>query len=189
MVCSNDHGKLVLFDPLNQPGEWQLQQDNAFGGSCVYTQGAYGAIQSKPDKVYARYGQTDFSDFAVEVQMKIIRGDCGGIAFRNNGSDREYMFAVCQDGTYNLYFYSNTTNPKTLLQSTSSSVHQGLNQVNTIAVKAQGEVLRLYINQQLIDSATDNSQNTGSIGFLANSTTHPTEVIYTRARIWTFASQ
>ncbi len=184
----NDHGNLALFDSLNQAGEWQSHQNNAFGGSCAYKNGVFDDTETKSGNAYLCYGSSNFSDFAVEVQMKIIHGGCGGIAFRDNGANRDYTFEVCQDGTYSLYFYSTTKNPKTLLRNTSLAVHSGLNQTNTIAVKARGQTINLYINQQQINSVTDNSQGSGTIDFVADAfTASPTEVTYTRARIWTFA--
>jgi serine/threonine protein kinase len=185
----NDHGNLALFDPLSQPKEWQPGANNSWGGSCTYTHNAYDVAQSKPNRLYFCSGQTNYSDFAAEVQMKMISGGCGGLDFRDNGSNREYMFEICQDGTYNLYFYSSSTTTKTLLQASSHYIHQGQNQDNTLAVKAHGQTIDLYINQQWVNSTTDNSQSSGSIGFLADSSTHLTEITYTRIRIWTFGKQ
>src|SRR5690348_14654456 len=44
---------------------------------------------------------TDFSNFAFEVQLKILHGDCGGMIFRaDSNSGKLYFFEVCQDGRY-----------------------------------------------------------------------------------------
>ncbi len=137
------------------------------------------------------YASPDFSNFAFEVEMTIIKGDIGGIGFRfGNTLHTKYEFYVAQNGTVELFVAQGTATTKTLVEPVvSPAVHQGLNQTNIIAVVAQGNTITLYANRQQIASVTDNTYSHGQIGLYASSYAtagHPTEVVYSNARVWTF---
>ncbi len=128
---------------------------------------------------------TSFSDFAYQVTMTITKGDCGGLIFRAVDNQNFYIFEVCQQGAYNLaVFVKNAFAGSTKLAS-SSAIHTGLNQVNTLAVVVQGNTFNLYANGQHIASFTDSTFTHGQIGVFANDVTSPTVVNYTNALVWT----
>ena len=113
--------------------------------------------------------------------MKITKGDCGGINFRN-----QYSFQVCQDGTYRLLKYAQNTSELLLNFRTSSAIHRGLNQLNVIAIVANGSKFDLYVNKQKIDNASDSTYVAGAVGLLATpSYGNPTEVAYSDVKVWT----
>jgi hypothetical protein len=183
-------GTLVLNDPLrdNSKGyNWQEISDS--NGSCAFTGGAYHAKTLAGGYYNPCPAQnTDFANFAFEVQMKIMKGDCGAILFRVNRSVTNfYYFRVCQDGTYALYVYSNN-NGSTLIDAHShSAINAGLNRSNLLAVAVRGSTLDLYVNQQQVDSISDTTYSRDQIAVVADGTpgNHPTEVIYSNARVWT----
>ncbi len=182
-------GTLVLNDSLSNNGQgygWAAVSDS--NGSCAFTGGAYHTRTLKGGYFYPCVADaTDFANFAYEIDMKIIKGDCGAILFRVDSANTSfYYFRVCQDGTYALYDYTNNSG-STLIDSQSSSViNAGLNQSNLLAVVAQGSTLDLYVNQQKIDSISDSSYTHGKIGVVADGYPHnrPTEVVYSNARVW-----
>ena len=53
-----------------------------------------------------------------------------------------------------------------------------------IAVKAQKNMLQFYVNNQLVDSAIDNSYNQGEIGVVADDINNTTEVAFSNAMVW-----
>jgi hypothetical protein len=54
-----------------------------------------------------------------------------------------------------------------LVDKSSSAIHTGLNQPNTIAVLANGITLNLYVHQQKIDSVSDSTYSHGQVGVVA----------------------
>ncbi len=60
---------------------------------------------------YCQASNTNFSDFAYEVQVTIVKGDRGGIVFRNDHTkgNNDYFF-IGQDGTYALWIFRCTSN-------------------------------------------------------------------------------
>jgi len=115
--------------------------------------------------------------------MKIIKGECGGMLFRASQAGL-YAYLICWDGAYDLHIFT-SSNQKDLRNTHVSGVHTGLNQSNTIAVVAHGGTIDLYVNNQKIDSILDSTSNHGGIALLAGDFGHPTEVIYTYAKVWT----
>jgi tRNA A-37 threonylcarbamoyl transferase component Bud32 len=177
-------GTPTLDDPLrdNSKGYGWSEGDQGYGGNCAFTGGAYHVSQTNTK--YSNFclaTTTDFSNFVFEVQMKIIKGDVGGIIFRSS----VYTFDVGQDGSYQMVCTSNSC--PIWSSSTSSTIKEGLNQTNLIAVLAQGSTIGLFVNHQLIDSLDDSTSSSGQIGVIAwpYSNNDPTEVVYSNAKVWT----
>jgi len=185
-------GTLALSDPLRDNSRgygWVEGGDNT--GSCQFRGGAYHVSELILNSNIGCYASPDFSNFAFEVEMTIIKGDIGGIGFRfGNALHTKYEFYVTQNGTVELFVAQGTATTKTLVKPVvSPAVHQGLNQTNIIAVVAQGNIITLYVNSQQIARVTDNTYSHGQIGLYASSYAtagHLTEVVYSNARVWTF---
>jgi 3-keto-disaccharide hydrolase/zinc ribbon protein len=183
-------GTLALTDSLsdNSKGyKWSEAPMN-----CRFTGGAYHAIA--PDAHFSDYclaSITDFSNFAFEVQMQIIQGDDGGIVFRveNTNPNQYYVFYIGQDGSYFLNMANGSNYPILASGTNTAAINQGLNQTNVIGVLARGNAITLYVNHRQIADVTDGTFSHGQIGFLASpqgSGGHPTEVVFSNARVWTF---
>jgi TIR domain/Domain of Unknown Function (DUF1080) len=184
-------GTLVLTDALSDNSQGHVWDDfaatsNFLGGTCQFKERAYDVSVKVAGGGNACLAQkSNFRNFAFEVQMTIMEGDCGGIVFRvqqtNNGTF--YHFQVCQDGTYTLW----TSFSKHLIYDDSSAeIHRGLNHSNLIAVIANNHTLELYVNNQKINSRSDDSTySQGKIGVEASSKTRSTEVVFRNARVWT----
>jgi len=118
--------------------------------------------------------------------MTIVQGYCGGVSFRGDVDLKNlYYFEVCTNGHYFLGTYQNTKLSKKLIaDKTSSAIHIGLNQPNTLAVVATGSQIDLYINNQKIDSATDSTFTQGKIFLLADDSGTTTEAAFSKMRLW-----
>jgi serine/threonine protein kinase len=130
-------------------------------------------------------GSTNFSNFAYQVTMTITKGDCGGLVFRAGDNQNYYAFYVCVNGRFNSILYVKGASAGSTNVASSSAIHTGLNQANTLAVVIQGNTYNLYANGQNIDSFTDGTFTHGAIGVLAVDITSPTAVNYTNALVWT----
>ncbi len=178
-------GKLAFDDPLSQAYQWDDYTNASLGLTCQFSNGAYHLRESKIGSIYTCADQAQFSNIAFEVQMTILHGDCGGIIFRNNGT-KYYLFQVCANGAYELDVGLDSTHFKALVNKYSRAITTGYNQLNTIAVVADGSTLDLYVNHTKIDSVSDKtSTGAGFIGLAAGAYTVPTEVAYSNAKVWT----
>ena len=179
-------GTLALYEPLSQStSSWVTGSDNET--SCQFTEGAYHIVESKLGWFY-NCGPliSDFANFAFEVQMNIVKGDCGGMLFRYK-YNKFYYFGICQDGYYSLYLYMDGTadNAKKMKADFTPAFRQGTNQTNLIAVAATGNTITLYVNQQQVTTVQDSTYTHGKIGLFAYDYRDPTEVAYTNAKVWT----
>ncbi len=192
-------GILALYDPLKDDSEGYVWNPPNF--PYCYFQG--GALHAKvfggtTNQAYFHpcIGQTPiFRDFAYEVKMTFIQGDCGGIVLRAGDPDHDprlYYYYICQNGQYALVRYTqNVSDPKTnmtLRTGTSQFIEAGSSQANIIAVVAMGSNLDLYVNKQHIDSVQDASYSDGKIGVLTKTfdLLRPAEVMFSYATVWTF---
>ncbi len=179
-------GTLAFVDPLSQPKTWSNYSNTNWGGQCQFANGTYQISQSSSNKLYLCGENTQYSNFAFEVKMTINQGDCGGMNIRDDSSSgQEYIFRVCQDGSYDFHKYSSNSAGSSLTNGNSSAIKQGTSQSNTIAVVANGSNFDLYINSQKIDTASDGAYSKGYIGLIAYDEFIPTTVTYQDARVWT----
>ncbi len=148
-----------------------------------------------------------YSNFAYQVKMTIISGDCGGISFLEKG-DKFYYFFICQNNNYHCHTNSNQTCNYSLIRYTqdppsgkpdftlnplltegfSKTIADGANQQYTIAVVAQDAKIDLYVNgqSQPIAEVLDNKYRSGTIGVLARTVgIDQTEVAFSDATVWT----
>ncbi|HEX3643587.1 MAG TPA: serine/threonine-protein kinase, partial [Ktedonobacteraceae bacterium] len=96
-------GKLTLDDPLGDNSRgygW----DQSSGGSnrfCQFIGGAYHAAAQSSSSYQTCYTAIQAGNFAFEVQMQVVKGNCGGLEWRDTTNKRYgYHLRVCQDGSY-----------------------------------------------------------------------------------------
>jgi eukaryotic-like serine/threonine-protein kinase len=182
-------GQLVLYDPLSDNSKgYDWDTGTSSNGTCNFTGGAYHISPSKTQFFYLCVAKvSNFSNFAFEVQINIVKGDCGGIIFRGDSAKGKfYFFDVCQDGSYRLYMYPDYsgTNAKELAGGSSPAIKVGLNQPQLLAVVAQGSALSVYMNKQKIVSVNDTTYSQGQIGLVADAGNNSTEVVFSNAKVW-----
>lgn len=187
-------GTLVFSDPLrdNSQGHQWLVASDSYGGNCEFTGGAY-HISASIDSPYA-YScgtATDFSNFAFEAQMTILKGDAGGFYFRlNPTNDKDYEFLVSQYGRYGLWRDDSSLSFQTFVDwAPNPVINRGLGQTNLIAVVANGNTITAYVNNVKVASVTDSAYSHGRIRFVANPLSkggHSTEVAFSNAKMWKF---
>src|SRR6266704_1944750 len=188
------YGTLALDDPLSdnsQGHNWQGIDTSL--GTCTFTGGAYHVNAILNDSTNGCLASPNFSDFAYQVQMTIVKGDGGGIIFRDdNARGKTYYFAIGQQSGvwgYKLWGFnncnSNNCKVSELRSGSSAAIKTGLNQSNLVAVVASGSTIDLYVNNHKIDSVSDNSYGSGQIGVAATYLKSPTEVVFSNAKVWT----
>lgn len=147
---------------------------------------ASGTQESSRNYCGANASSDIFTNSIYEVQMRIIKGDCGGLYFRIGSIPSDaYAFEVCQNGTYDVAVYSNDHPTYLINLSQNAAIHTGDNQNNLLAVIAKGNSLTFYVNNQKVGNVSDNTYITGQIGVFAHAhTNYPTEVAFTNAKVW-----
>lgn len=190
-------GALDLNDPLSSnTADWSTLANSE--GVCAFQNGGYDitGLESGYMKLCLA-NSSYFGNLVYEAQLKIISGDCGGLALRAN-FPLLYYFIICQDGNYRLVRYDRdqASLRRVLVAATSRAIHRGYGNNNTIAVTANANTFNIYINQALIGHYTDNAYASGQIGLLvhtcrvvyADTRTNlchaPTEVLFSNIKVW-----
>jgi hypothetical protein len=180
-------GSQTLDDPLKDNSKGYRWDVGPFanGGSCSFTGGSYHVGVSLQGHLLACNAEAvTFSNLTYEVQMTILKGDRGGMFFRQVGTQGPYYYySIKIDGSYELDSFDGTIS-HVLQRGTSPAVKIGLNQPNLLAVVAQGSSIDLYVNGQSILRITDSSTSSGLIGVAADATDQPAEVSFGNARVW-----
>lgn len=180
--------KLALNDPLSNNNHGYIWAEvSGEPGKCLFTGGAYHVSIS--DGAYDCAAKaTNFSNFTYEVEMTVIKGNCGGIIFRaDDANSKFYTFYICQDGNYLLLLYVDAyaSHSKCLAANPSPLISKVQGQTYLIAVVARGDTITLYLNKQPIDQVSDKTYTSGQIGVIAVGVSTATEVVFRNAKVWT----
>jgi hypothetical protein len=156
------------------------------GGGCSFFGGALHANVPQKDYYVPCFAQaSNFSNFTLQVQMTIDKGDGGGLVFRaNSTSSKFYIFSIVRDGTYGLLISLDDNHSNPLTYGNSSAIHTNLNQTNLLTVIARGSYIYLYVNKQYAGSVTDNTYTSGQIGVFGADNANPTDVAFSHIQIW-----
>src|SRR5207249_2057122 len=85
-------GTPALNDPLSHQdaNNWEVDTKEG-GGGCAFTGGSYHASMPQAGFFSSCYAQgSNFSNFAFQVEMKILKGDRGGIIFRSDSAATKF---------------------------------------------------------------------------------------------------
>lgn len=176
-------GTMTLNDPLRDNKYGWYENDN-----CGFTGSAYHVSGSGQYVNVCFAKSTNYSNFAFQVQVTIIKGGCGGLVFRaDNTSFKFYMFDVCTDGTYSLTSYTSAGSTWLISPTIFAAIHTYPNQANVLAVVASGSKFDLYINLEHTTSVNDSTYNHGQIGvaaFSVQSDQSDVEVAFSNVKVW-----
>lgn len=184
-------GVLEVNDSLtdNQGNVWD-EVINPNYGFCKFVAGAYHAEVSQPQQFFrCSIESSNYSNFAFEVKMTLIRGDQAGIVFRADDTNGSlYYFIIGADGTYDFDIIQNHNFVKTVVDGKSLAISPTSIQANfiTVGVVAQQDHFDFYVNQKPIAHAMDKTFSAGQVGVVAFDSTNPTEAAFSDLKVWTF---
>jgi hypothetical protein len=183
-------GTPAVDDPLSDNrNNWGVFTTD-WGGQCAFTGGAYHLTLAKADYIIVCTGSamsvlSNSADFALQVQMNIVKGNVGGVYF-GNASYGSYQVDINSLGIYTINQYVRSSNQYYTLQSNSSSaVKAGLNQINVIMVAVSNKNLYLYINGQFVTTAYLSAYSQGDGGFEVRSNDQATDVAFSNLEMRT----
>ena len=188
LYATSTKGTPAFFSPLSSQdaGNWDVY--NTVGGSgCAFVGGAlHSSINQKSFYVPCFAHATHFTNFVLDAEMTIVKGDQGGLIFRaNDAISHFYSFRVSSDGMYSLYLSKDDHHSTPLLYDTSSLIKTGSGTTNRLTVIAKGSNMYLYINKQYVSSLNDATCISGEIGVFAGDNNNATDVAFNNVRVWT----
>lgn len=159
-------------------GKWS---DNS---SCAFEHSSYEVSTPNSGYFLSCFAESSFfTDFAVQVDLRITQGDAGGIFFRGDSYYVDgYFFEIFQSGDYSLYSYTGNNTSQTVMSGVATNYQ--FNQVNQLTIIARGTTYSFYLNQHFLQSTTDKTFGEGMIGLVADDSQNATTVDYTNFKIW-----
>jgi serine/threonine protein kinase len=175
-------GTLVINDQLSDNSKgygWEGGERD--GGFCTFTGGAYHSNVPLSGTFHSCLAlKTNFTDFAFEVQAKVISGTTSGIVFRaNRVTTHLYYFIIDKSGNFYLKVYFDKFGTSSVIASGSDPAIKSDGN-NLIAVVARGGQIELYINKHLIKTLNDTTFSSGQIGVVVLAG----EAAFSNARVW-----
>jgi hypothetical protein len=187
LYTSSTRGTPTLSESLafQTSSNWDVDQAQG-GGGCGFSGGAYHASLDSKGFYFPCFGNnTNFGNFAMQVQMTIVSGDAGGIMFRaNGGASKSYAWQIDTSGIYNLFVSRSNTQSTSLLYGPAPSFKQHTGQTNLLTVIARGSSIYLYVNKQYVGNVSDNTYGSGELGFMVYDHTNPTDVAFSNLQVW-----
>lgn len=178
-------GKLALYDPLTSPLHWSANANSDYGSSCQFVNGFLDVRQSKSPRLWDCVDDQDFVNFAIEVHMRILKGNCGISLRYTLGYVRSQtdVYLVCLDGTYSILSFT-SSGEQGIGSSYHQAIHKGENQLNLLALVANRSQLTFYVNGISMQSVSTSTPRDCKIGLIALDLSTPDEVAYTNAKVW-----
>lgn len=164
--------------------QWVVFQKPTYGCE-IKSDGLHVHIRDADHYTYCTSGQGKFTNFAFQVDMKILAGRTGGVTFRGDTlAGNEYYLLVYPGSSYRLYIVQNHQVGAELSSGPIGGFSAGYGQTNTLTVIAQGDQIYFYANQKALAHVQDTTYTSGYVGVAAEDFNAPAEVVYTNAKIW-----
>ena len=144
--------------------------------SSVYkfVDGAYLITVNKPKLLSWATMKGDYGDASITVDA-IIDGptaSAAGLIFHYQDDKNFYIYSIDGEGRYELDVYKNDK-PITLIDWTESSAIKPIGELNTLRVETNGDTIRLYVNDELLDEVSDSTIANGKAALVVNTFDDP----------------
>ncbi|KPV52305.1 hypothetical protein SE17_16300 [Kouleothrix aurantiaca] len=116
----------------------------------------------------------DYGNAAITVDSMIDGPEqsAAGIIFHYQDDKNFYIFTAAADGSYSLDLYKNDELTHLIDWTNSSAIH-GPGELNTLRVETQGDSIRLYANDELLDEISDSTFSRGKAALAVNTFDDP----------------
>lgn len=150
-------------------GDWELSGEEDYG--LRYEAGTYRIDVPAADQyVWGIHQDFDAGDFYLEVDAYTLSGpedNQVGVVFRHADTENFYTFVIGADGQFELLRFASGVWTELLPRQPSGEIVTGLDAVNRLGVLAQGAELTLFVNGEVVGSATDEGLPSGTVGLAA----------------------
>jgi hypothetical protein len=163
-------GSEIFSDAFTQAGAWQNLQ--AANGLVSISDGALTlAVKKTPAAMAVVRQDTQYSNFYLETTVKRVAlcksDDEIGLLFRVSGEQSFYRLLVNCQGLISLQQVVGGTPAVLIAWTASEQIPAGLWKSFTLGVWTYGQVIRIYVNDQLQAEAVRDTFKSGGIGYFA----------------------
>jgi hypothetical protein len=167
-------GNSTYRETFDEPGTWSAGSDIDVDGEV--RDGVYDLLVKADNLLIWASAGEQFGDGVYEVETTAVAGPVNngyGMVFRlDDDADNFYLFKVSSDGFIWIGKMVNGGQEENtpLVEDwwfASSAVKTGLNETNTLQVRAESGNMIFFVNDQEVGRVTDNSFRSGDVGIMA----------------------
>lgn len=170
-AASCDEGGMLFNDDFSGERDCGWAQYDRSGVQTEVVDGALQMTTSQPGQIWWTNPGRTFDDLIITADVEHVSGpedNAYGLICRYQSSENFYVFLISSDGYYAIGKYQSGSNQVTYLTGdgqyvASDAINQGQAQ-NSIRAECLGDELRLTVNGEFLESATDPTFVTGDIG-------------------------
>jgi len=167
-------GPILYSDNFDNEQSSDFTAETNANSSYKFADGAYLITVTKPKLLSWATMNGDYSDAAISVDASIDGppASAAGLIFHYQDDKNFYIYSVDGEGRYELEVYKDDK-PTTLAEWTESSAIKHVGELNTLRVETQGDTIRLYANDQLLDEVSDSTIANGKAALVVNTFDDP----------------
>ncbi|HNP84819.1 MAG TPA: zinc ribbon domain-containing protein [Kouleothrix sp.] len=167
-------GAVLLRDTFDSASESSFEDGETDNAVYAFADGTYTVKVKQPKLILWKTMRGDYGNVAISVDTTLDGPpeSATGLIFHYQDDKNFYIFTVAGDGSYSLDLYDNDE-LKQLIDWTKSSAIKGPGELNTLRVETQGDSIRLYANDQLLDEVSDSTFSRGKAAIVVNTFDKP----------------
>jgi hypothetical protein len=172
--AGNGVGSVLFRDNFDDPKSSDFTEENNDTAIYKFVDGTY-AITVKKAKFLSwatMNGTYTNASIAVDANIDGSKTSAAGLIFHYQDDKNFYIFTVDGEGRYELDVYKDDQ-PTTLVDWTESSAIKAAGETNKLRVETNGDTIRLYANDKLLDEVSDNSISRGKAALVVNTFDDP----------------
>jgi hypothetical protein len=144
----------------------------------AFVDGTYAITVKKPKLLSWAPLRGTYSDAAIEVETTLDGPEvsAAGLIFHYQDDNNFYMFRVAGDKSYALDLYKDNEQ-KHLIEWTDEPSINGPGDINKLRVEMNGDLIRLYVNDKLLDEVSDGTFTRGKLALLTSTFDDPNATV------------
>ena len=161
---------VLLSDSFENPQMSSLGTGTSSSATYAFVDGAYQITVMKPQYIAWSPFSGSYRNVSVEVDILFdttMNDTSAGLIFDYQNEKNFYFFSITADGHYALDLQHNGE-WIALIDWTESPAIKAVGKSNRLRVEVLGDRIRLYVNDILLDEASDNTFNSGGMALAVN---------------------
>lgn len=165
---------VLLRDDFETPSESSFDEGETDNAIYKFENGTYTVQCKQPKLILWQTVRGDYSNaaFSVDATIDGPEDSATGLIFHYQDDKNFYIFTVAGDSSYSLDIYKDDQLTK-LIDWTNSPKINGPGQLNTLRVETEGDTIRLFANDELLDEISDATFTTGKTAIAVNTFDDP----------------
>lgn len=167
-------GAVLLRDTFDSASGSSFDEGETDNAIYKFVDGTYTVQCKQPKLILWQTMRGDYGNAAISVDATLDgpKDSATGLIFHYQDDKNFYIFTIAGDSSYSLDLYKDDQLTK-LIDWTNSPTIKGAGQTNTLRVETEGDTIRLYANDELLDEISDATFSRGKAAIAVNTFDDP----------------